>query len=433
MSGATPTRRQARRSRRGSDRMPTPIRVTAAIAGVLLIAGVWAAMAKVDRVVRASGRLVPADRAQVVQHLEGGIISGILVREGQIVERDAELILIADVQAQSQVGERTVRLNSLRAQLARLQAEAEGDGAPETGAIRDPDVERELLVLAARREKMEQSIRVLREQLDQRKQEIREAETGKAGLLREHAVAVQQLAVVKDMFARKAASRLELLEAQSRVERFTTQMQDIDASIPKLNAAIRELDGRVSEMTAQFRSDARTKLAEVEVEMRRLEEEINAGNDRLERTAIRSPVRGVVNRLYTNTVGGVVRAGDPLVEITPLGERLMIEASITPRDRAEIIPGLPTVIRISAYDYATYGTLKGRVVEVSADTLADDKGERYYRVRISVEPASLANFGRDLAPGMTASADVVLGQRTILRYLLSPVLRFRDEALRDGR
>lgn len=422
-----------RKVRRSSDRMPMPVRIIAAVLAVMLVACVWAAVAKVDRVVRASGRLVPADRAQVVQHLEGGIISGILVREGQIVERDAELILIADVQAQSQVGERTVRLNSLRAQLARLRAEAEGEDAPEAGAVRDPDVERELLVLVARRDKMEQSIRVLHEQLDQRRQEIREAETGKGGLQREHAVAIQQLAVVKDMFARQAASRLELLDAQSRVERFTTQMQDIDASIPKLNGAIRELEGRISEMTAQFRSDARTRLAEVEVEMRRLEEEISAGNDRLERTAIRSPVRGVVNRLYTNTVGGVVRAGDPLVEITPLGERLMIEASITPQDRAEIIPGLPAVIRISAYDYATYGTLQGRVAEVSADTLADEKGERYYRVRISVEPGSLKNFGRELAPGMTASADVVLGQRTILRYLLSPLLRFRDEALRDRR
>lgn len=411
--------------------MAAPLRTMLAVGVVVVLAGGWAAFAEVERVVRASGRLVPFDRAQIVQHLEGGIVADILVGEGQIVERDAELILIADVQAQSQVGERTVRLNALRAQHARLHAEAMGGGAPAGGG--DADAERELLVLAARREKMEQSIRVLREQLDQRRQEVREADARKLGLARENELAVEQLGVVKDMFARAAASRLELLEAQSRVERFTTQMQEIDATIPKINGAIRELEGRISEVTAEFRADARTKLAEVEVEMQRLEEEISAGNDRLQRTAVRSPVRGVVNRLYTNTIGGVVRAGDPLVEITPLSERVTLEASISPRDRGEVVRGLESVVRVTAYDYAVYGTLRGHVTEVSADSLPNDDGERFYRVRIDVAPESLRTFGRYLAPGMTATADIVLGRRTVLRYLLSPLLRFRDSALRDRR
>ena len=421
-----------RRKGRGNNHMHMPRKMIVAVTVVMLAGVVWAALAPVDRVVRAAGRLIPSERAQVVQHLEGGIVAGILVREGQIVERDAELLMIADVQAQSQVGERQVRLNALRAQLARLRAEALGGNVP-AGAARgvDADAQREQLVLAARREKLEQSLSVVREQLDQRRQEVREAETRKKGLTREHALAVQQLAVVSDMIARQAASRLELLEAQSRVERFASQMQDIDASIPKTASSIRELEGRVAELGAQFRSDARTRLAEVEVEMRRLEEEVNAGKDRLERTAVRSPSRGVINKLYTNTVGGVVRAGEPLVEITPLDDRLTLEASIVPQDRGEVVVGLPAVIRLSAFDYAVYGTLAGKVSEVSADTLADERGNRFYRVRIDVDPESLRALGRELAPGMTATADVVLGQRTVLRYLMSPLSRFMGSALRD--
>ncbi len=419
--------------RRGEDRMRFPVRLIVAVAVVCLLAVVWAALAKVDRVVRAQGRLIPSERAQVVQHLEGGIVSGILVREGQIVERDAELVLISDIQAQSQVGERTVRLNALRAQLARLTAEAQGAASIPASKSATPDAARELMVLVARREKMEQTIRVLREQLDQRRQELREAETRKRGLHRENEVAQQQLAVVSDMFRRQAASKLELLEAQSRVERFTTQLQEVEATVPRTLSAIRELEGRVSESTAQFRSEARTRLAEVEVELGRLQEEINAGNDRLARTAVRSPVRGVVNKLYTNTVGGVVRAGDPLVEITPIGELVTLEASISPQDRAEVVEGLAAVVRVTAYDYATYGTLRGRVTEVSADTLAEDKGQRFYRLRIEIGSESLRSFGRDLVPGMTATADVILGKRTVLAYVTSPLFRFRDQALRDRR
>jgi adhesin transport system membrane fusion protein len=421
------------RNARGPDRLRLPSRLIVVVAAALALTLVWSAFAEVERVVRAPGRLVPTGRAQVVQHLEGGIVAGILVHEGQLVERDAELVSIADVQAQAQVGERTVRLNALRAQLRRLRLEAQGGAGRAAGGGADPDANRELLVYAARREKMEQSIQVLQAQLEQKRQEIREAETTLRGRTREHAVAVQQLAVVSEMITRQAASRLELLEAQSRVERFKTQIQEIEASVPKIRSVIRELEGKISELGAQFRSEARSRLAEVEVEVNRLEEEINAGKDRLQRTAVRAPTRGVVNRLFTNTIGGVVRPGDPLVEITPLGDKLTLEASILPQDRAEVLQGLPAVIRVSAYDYATYGTLSGTVSDVSADTLPDENSGRYYRVRIDVDPESLKAFGRDLMPGMTASADIVLGKRTILAYVAGPLLRFRDLALRDRR
>jgi membrane fusion protein, adhesin transport system len=413
------------------ERLRLPLRLVRVVAVLMLLALVWMAFARVDRVVRATGRIVPSERAQVVQHLEGGIVAGILVREGQVVEKDSELVLISDVQAQSQVGERTVRLNALRAQLRRLQAEAQGGRAGSEGATSAPDIEREMQLLAARRDRLEQGIRVLREQLEQRRQEIREAETRKRGLQKEHAIATQQLGLVNDMISRQAASRMELLEAQSRVERFASQMQDIDASIPKAQAAIRELEGKIAEATSQFRSEAHGKLSEVAVEIHRIEEEISAGKDRLKRRAVRSPVRGVVNRVYTSTVGGVVRAGDPLVEITPLDERVDIEAVLSPMDRAELRVGLPAVVRVSAYDYAIYGTLKGQVAELSADTLPDDKGQRYYRVRIAVDPESTRAFGRELTPGMTVSADVVFGERTVMQYVMSPMTRFLSGALRD--
>jgi adhesin transport system membrane fusion protein len=415
------------------DRLRTPRRLILLVALLVIAAGAWMALAEVERVVRASGRLIPSDRAQIVQHLEGGIVAEIMVREGQIVERDAELLSIADVQAQSQVGERKVRLLALRAQVARLRAEAMGATEVEaTATERDTaDFRREILVFEARRERIDQSERVLREQLGQRQQELREAESRSAGLRREFAIASAQLSVIATMIAREAASRMELLDAQSRAERLNTQVKEIEAAIPKIAGAIRELEGKIAELGANFRAEARTRLAELEVEARRLEEEINASTDRLARTAVRSPSRGVVNRIYTTTIGGVVRPGDAVVEITPLGDRLTIEASIAPQDRAEITLGLPAIVRVSAYDYATHGTLDGHVAEVSADTLADDKGNRYYRVRIDIDPTSFQRFGRELVPGMTVTADVVIGERTVLQYVFSPLLRFLGGALRD--
>ena len=431
-----PPRARLRRSRGlgQQDRLDMPRAVIWSVVAVVLLALAWMAWAEIDRVVRAGGRLVPSQRAQMVQHLEGGIVSGIRVREGQIVERGAELILISDVQAQSLLGERTVRVNALRAQVARLKAEAEGTAVREAapgGPGADADAERERLVAAARRERMERTVQVLREQLDQRQQEIREAQARREGLSKESAIAAQQLALVKDMMARQAASRLELLEAQGRAERFDTQIREIDASIPKSRAAIRELESRIAEATAQFRSEARTKLAEAQVELSRLEEEISAGQDRLTRTAVRAPSRGVVNRVFTTTLGGVVRPGDPVVEITPLDDDITLEAMILPQERAEVVPGLPAVVRVSAYDYAIYGTLQGQVQEVSADTLADERGNRFYRVRVAVPADTVRRFGQDLTPGMTATADIVLGQRTVLQYVISPMTRFLSGELQD--
>lgn len=414
------------------DRLALPRNLVYVAAGLVALVLAWMALAHVDKVVRANGRIIPVDRAQVIQHLEGGIVTSIPVREGQLVRPGDDLITISDVQANSQVGERRVKLAALQAQVARLQAEAEGRAFVNTDKTLDPaSVDRQMQVYGARQDKLRQTLNILREQLEQRRHELQEGESRSVGLTREQAIARQQLALTARMFDRQAASKLELLEAESRVERFDTQVREYGSSIPRMRAAVREVEGKIAETSAQHRSEARGQLADALVELGRITEEISSGNDRLSRTVVKSPVAGVINRIFPTTIGGVVRAGDPVMEITPVSGHLTIEATISPQDRAEVHAGLPAVIRITAYDFSAYGSLRGRVREVSADTISDERGERHFRVRIDIDPESYAAFGHDIAPGMNATADIVMGSRTILQYVISPMTRFLTTALRD--
>lgn len=416
-----------------SDKIHRPKIFVVSVSVVFVLALIWMMLASVDQVVRAYGRIIPTSKAQVIQHLEGGIVSAIHVHEGQLVDVNSELVSISDVQANSQLGERKVKKDALQAQVARLEAEAQGNPF-DTHSLQIDDasvLEREYQVYVARQEKLSQSLSVLRAQYEQRRQELAEIVARKQGAVKEQAIAKQQLAVTMQMIERQAASKLELLEAQGRSERLDSQLRELDASIPKLRAAVQELASRISETNAQFKAEARNQLSEAQIELSRVSEEVNAGNDRLQRTEVKSPVKGTVNRIYISTIGGVIRAGDPLMEITPVGDNLTIEARISPQDRAEIRPGMRSVIRISAFDYAIYGSLTGKVTEISADTIADEKGERYYRVQIDIDPKSYQGFRKRLGPGMTATADIVMGNRTIFQYLMSPMTRFMSEALRD--
>ncbi|HEV6966229.1 HlyD family type I secretion periplasmic adaptor subunit, partial [Roseateles sp.] len=284
---------------------------------------------------------------------------------------------------------------------------------------------------AARAAKLTQTTRVLEEQAAQRRQEAAEASARAKGLKAELEVARAQLALVQNMVARNAGSQSELLDARGRVERLGTQIAETEASLPRLAAAAAELAARLAEATAQFRSDARTALSDARVELRRLEEELKTEDDRVRRTVLTAPVAGVVNKLSSNTLGGVVKPGETLVEITPRDEAIVVETRASPAERGTLRVGLPTRVKVAAFDYTVYGTLQARVTEISADSLADERGERYFRVVAAVDPDSVRRFGEPLGPGMTVNADVVTGRRTVLQYLMSPIRGLADAALRD--
>ncbi|MFG6448759.1 HlyD family type I secretion periplasmic adaptor subunit [Roseateles sp. BYS180W] len=393
----------------------------------------WAALADIDRVVHTQGRIIPSGKQQLVQHLEGGIVQQVFVREGDVVRKGQPLIAVSAMQANSTLGEKRARLQGLSARIARLQAEADGS-AKLTHAANTPvnsDMTEQADAFDARVSKLQLSLRVMDEQIGQKRQEAAEQEARRQGLRSELDVARQQLNLVQGLLSRNAASQLELLDAKAKVERLATQIRESESAIPRLQLAAAELQARAAELRAQFRSEARTALADARVEQQRLEQEIRADDDRVRRTVMQAPAGGTVNKLLFNTVGGVVKPGDTLLEITPSDSGVLLEARVSPTDRGPLQASQPVVVKVGAFDYTVYGTLRGKISEISADSLVDERGERYFRVTIEVDPADAARFKQPLSPGMTVTADAVTGQRTVLQYLLSPIRGLAATAFRD--
>ncbi len=396
----------------------------------------WAALARLDVIVRTEGRIIPAGKSQIVQHLEGGIVRQILVQEGQVVKAGQTLMELSDIQARSTLGQEKTRQAALLGKEARLLAELNNlDAIVFPQELDDADVRRaEKEAFRARRSRLAEETRVLRDQGAQKRGERSESHSRQRNLLSELEVAQNQLRVIESLRKNGAASELELLESQSRLQRLKSQIAEAAAVVPRLQAGEAEIESRIAELRARFRSEASSELTQVRAELEKSSLEIGSSADRLERNKVRAPVSGFINRLNMATIGGVVRPGEPLLEITPDDQRVVIESRARPNDRANLRSGLPVRMRLGAYDYSTYGAMDGMVQEVSADTLADERGERYYRVRIETT-AVPQHSGKpmEILPGMTASADIVVGKRTILSYILSPLLKFRDTALRDPR
>ena len=369
-----------------------------------------------------------------MQHLEGGIVSALAVGEGDRVGRGQLLLTIDPTRADATLAERRARRDGLRARAARLLAVAEGRDAVVFDADTDPDSTVALAEIAAFRswqEQLSQETRVLEQQIRQKEAEIAGHVSREQSVSAELEVAKNQLAVVQTMYSRESASRMEFLDAQARLRRYQTQVQEARAAIPKLKAVVLEIRERMRELIARAQADARTDLAQVRGELDRVEQEIRGESDRVARTEMRAPVDAIVNRIYVNTIGGVVRAGDPIVELTPNDGKILIEAFVRPADRAHLRVGSPASARESAFDSGRFGRLSGEVVEVSADTVPDVHGTRFYRVRVAVDAAESPIPAEQLTPGITATADIITGERTVLDYLLSPLSRFGDYALRE--
>ncbi|KAF1042480.1 MAG: Type I secretion system membrane fusion protein PrsE [Herbaspirillum frisingense] len=417
--------------------MPRPRMLVLACALLLALLLVWSVFAPIDMVVRGNGRIVASEHNQVIQHLEGGIVSAILVREGAAVKKGQTLISISDVRANADLGEGRVKILGLRAKIARQSAEAAGSASlqmPSDMARDDPAVLSEQAAFAARGAKLAQELSVLREQSAQRQAELGEALSRQKSLNSELELAQRQYKLIHGMLERNAASQLEDIQAQARAQDAQSKLAATNAMIPRLNAAIAEAQAKIGEASSRFRSDARTELTAAETELARLQEEIKSRNDRVSRSEVKAPMDGVVNRVMINTVGGVVKPGDPIIEMTPSDDKLVIEAKVSPADRAELVTGARARVKVSAYDYGVYGAMDGVVSEISADTVPEERGERFYRVKIEVTRGSNElQRSLSLMPGMTATADIIVGRRTVWRYLMSPLSRFQQTAMREPR
>jgi membrane fusion protein, adhesin transport system len=408
--------------------------VRAALLSVVALIA-WAAWAKVDEVTRGEGKVVPSRQLQVVQSLDGGVVSEILVREGEVVEAGQLLLKIDETRATSGVRENAAQGFALRARQARLRALAEGSrftppAVPKGGAEEQRIVDEERRLYESRLSELNTLLSINQQQLAQRQQELSEARARKAAAERSLDLNTQELNQTRPLLATGAVSQVDILRLEREVSRARGDSEQAAAQIQRVQAAIGEAQRKSQETELSFRNEARKEMADVIGRINALSEGAVALTDRVDKSQVKSPVRGRVQRLLANTVGGVVQPGKDIVEIVPLDDTLVVEARVLPRDIGFIVPGQSATVKFTAYDFSIFGGMDAVVENISPDTITDERGNSYYAVRVRTQRAS---FGEKLPiiPGMTAEVDVLTGSKTVLSYLLKPVIKAQAYALSE--
>jgi len=396
----------------------------------------WASFAELDERTRGIGRVIPSRQIQVVQNLEGGIIEEIHVNEGESVRKGQILVTIDDTGAGSSFAESKAMIEELNARAARLRAEAgisefgDDENALDTSGelIRK---EKRLYETNTRRKKSE--IAVLEQRLRQRQIELSEAQLDIKTLKSSTQMIAREIELTEPLFKKGLVSELEYIQLKQRSLDKRHELGSAQKNAQNLRSKILEARNQIEELKDRHRSEALKELNEVVAEIERLSTTQVAIEDRVARTNVRSPVDGTVKQLLVNTVGGVVQPGMDIMEIVPAEEKLLIEAKIKPSDIAFLYPGLKAVVKITAYDFAIYGGLDGELVHISADTITDEQQEEFYLVRIKTDKNYLGNEDnkKKIIVGMTAQVDIITGKKTIMQYLLKPILRAKDNALRE--
>jgi membrane fusion protein, adhesin transport system len=417
-------------SRQRTHRAQTIVRAAVAVTVMLVV---WAALAHVDEVTRGDARVIPSRQLQVVQSLDGGIVSEILVREGQVVEAGQLLLRVEETRATAGVRESAATSVTLRARAARLRALAEGKPFLPPTAQSDEErrvIEEERRLYAARLNELDAQLAVVRQQMAQRQQEQSEAQAKRTAALRGLELSQQELTQTRPLLASGAVSQVDILRLERDITKFRGDVEGSAAQIARAQAAMGESQRKAQEAELTFRNDARVELAEATGKLNALTENAVGLADKVAKSQIKSPVRGRVQRLMANTVGGVVQPGKDIVEIVPLDDTLVLEARVQPRDIAFITPGQQATVKFSAYDFSIYGGLEAKVENISPDTIVDEKGNAFYLVRVRTTKVGFTDK-LPIIPGMTAEVDVLTGNKSVLHYLLKPVLKVRDGALRE--
>jgi membrane fusion protein, adhesin transport system len=417
-------------SRQRTHRAQTIVRAAVAVCVLLVI---WAALAHVDEVTRGDARVIPSRQLQVVQSLDGGIVSEILVREGQVVDAGQLLLRVEETRATAGVRESAATSMTLRARAARLRALAEGKTFLPPTAQSDEErrvIEEERRLYAARLNELDAQLAVVRQQMAQRQQQQSEAQAKRGASQRGLELSQQELAQTRPLLASGAVSQVDILRLEREITKFRGDVEQASAQIAQAQAAMGESQRKAQEAELAFRNEARVELADATGKLNALTENAVGLADKVAKSQIKSPVRGRVQRLLANTVGGVVQPGKDIVEIVPLDDTLVLEARVQPRDIAFITPGQQATVKFSAYDFSIYGGLEAKVENISPDTIVDEKGNAFYLVRVRTTKIGFTDK-LPIIPGMTAEVDVLTGNKSVLHYLLKPVLKVRDGALRE--
>ncbi len=437
---STPAHRTIRLTSVSGRLLKSAPRWTLALNSILALgivaALVWADRAVLDEVTTGQGQVVPASRVQVVQNLEGGIVKAILAREGEVVEKGQILFQIDATGFGSSLEERLEKLAGMAAAIVRLQAEISGtapDFPAEMLRTRPQLVARERDLYAARKAELDAGIDAQLQQVQQKIQEIAEIRSRISFREKDIALTKEAIRVIEPLVRDRLTSRMELITQQARLNQAEAELERGKIELPKAEAALEEARRKIEERRQNFRALALTQLNEIQTSFAALSQSVKADQDRVERTDVRSPVRGVVKEIKVNTVGQIVRPGVDIAEIVPIEEALLIEADVRPSDIAFLRPGQGAVVKVTAYDFTIYGALAGKVERISADTIKDEKGNPFYKIRVRTDRSYL-NLKDDrlhIIPGMLVNIDILTGQKTVMQYFLKPIRRVADQALRE--
>ncbi len=415
------------------------------VVGIFAIFLIWATFAEIDELARGGGKVIPTDKVQTVQSLDGGIISEIFIKEGDIVKFDAPLMKIDTTRFQATLEESRQEYLSLLALKARLEKEATVNiDEPlqelvfDEKILQDPsryDLNEKMLYENRYRE-LKSSISVLATQESQKIQELKEIESTIKKLKDNLGFIEEQKKTIKQLVERKIKSNIDLLDMEKEYNQTKGDLLTANLSITRSNFAIQEARNKIQERLNTFRSEASNELQKTVSQINRFEAKLVGDKDKVDKTTITSPVDGIVKQLNFNTIGGVIQPGVDLIEIVPLSDALVVEAKIDPKDIAFINPSQKAIIKITAYDFSIYGGLEGKIIEISADSIIDKEskeGKSYYRVLVKTDKNYLERKGKKLPiiPGMVATVDIVTGKKTIMDFILKPILKVKQDSLHE--
>ena len=405
--------------------------------GILTAGAAWAAQTDLEEIVSTSGVVVPQSQVKVVQHLEGGIITMIHVREGETVEAGQPLVQLDLGSGGINTEELKVRVDALLIKRARLTAQRDGTSIrlPEGPARRQPHIAAaEAATYDNRKRQFRSDLEVIRKRIRQQEHEITAIDARRVSVRKRLDMASQQRGMIRKLHQSGVTTTMRLLEFERDVEAIHGELLGLNAEHDKAGEVLLETQEREQQDLTHFQSHAAAELAQVELEIGRQRELLTEARVQQQRSEVVSPIDGVVKRSRFNTIGGIVRPGDSIMEIVPSEDALVIEARLSPADVGHVAVGQSVLVKISTFDYLRYGGLAGTIRHVAADSSADQSGNQYFKMIVETTNNQLETGGNSyqIKPGMEALIDVVIGNRSVLSYLIKPVLKLRHEAFRES-
>ena len=403
------------------------------ISAILIALITWAHFTLIDEVTRGEGRVIPSGQVQIVQSLDGGIVSKILVTEGQTVVKGDPLIMIDETRAVSSLRENRSQYIALLGKEARLKALASGSAfAPPPELMTEaPEIySQELALYQASRDEVNSQLDIARQQLRQRERELQEVRANNEQAERGYVLTKKELEVTKPLEKTGAVSEMDILRLERDVSRLQGEREQTKAQIGRVQSAIEEARRKISEVEQVYLSKVRTELNDTSARIAALTATSEGLSDRVNQATLRAPVNGKISRLFVNTVGGVIQPGKEVIEVVPSEDALVLETKIQPKDIAFVTQKQKATVKLTAYDYTIYGTLDAEVESISADSIIDDKGNAFYIVKVKTLKSSIGD-GLPIIPGMVAQVDIITGKKSVLSYLLKPVLKAKSYAFTE--